>query len=177
MSNSATITSSTLPSAAAPYVLQRDEGEHLHFLNHLATRKVAGDASGSMTAIEFFAPRGFGPPLHCHDTEDEVMVVLEGEIAFRSGDVETVGRSGATVFLPHGVPHTFQVLSETARFTTVTADRTRPPVFDAMVATLGTATDVAELPEPGEIDAGRVAQVCGEHGIEVLGPPPAPLAD
>ena len=158
-----------------PYVLARDEGEHFHFLNHLATRKVSAGDTGSMTVVEFSAARGFGPPLHRHDHEDEIMVVLDGEIAFRSGDAELIGRDGSTVFLPHGVPHTFQILSDEARFTTITASRVGAPVFDLMVAELGEPTDEAVLPTPSEIDPGRVAAVCAAHGIEILGPPPAPL--
>jgi hypothetical protein len=33
------------------------------------------------------------------------------------------------------------------------------------------------MPAPVEIDPGHVAAVCARHGIEVLGPPPAPLDD
>jgi len=171
-----TTTHETLPDGSRPYVLARDEGDHVHFLNHLATRKVTAGVSGSMTAVEFVAPRGFGPPLHCHDSEDEIMVLQAGEIAFRSGGEETIAGDGATVFLPHGVPHTFQVLSDTARFTTITASTAGTPVFDRMVGELGESTDEPELPVPGAIDPGLVAAVCGAHGIEILGPPPEPLA-
>ena len=170
-----TTTAPTITDSSEPYVLETDQGEHRHFLNHLATTKVAPGASGSMVAIEFFAARGFGPPLHVHDDADEVMVILDGESSFRSGDMETSAGAGATVFLPHGVPHTFQVLSETARFTAVSASKAGMPRFDRMVAELGESTDEPTLPEPVEIDPGRVAQVCAVNGIEVLGPPPAPL--
>ncbi|MEM7271654.1 MAG: cupin domain-containing protein [Actinomycetota bacterium] len=158
-----------------PYALGRDEGDHLHFLNHLATVKVRPGETGAMTAIEFVAPRGFGPPLHRHDEEDELMVILDGEIAFKSGDTEFTGNAGTTVFLPQGVPHTFQVLSATARFSTITAATTGRPGFDRMVDTLGQPTPAATLPDPIEIDPGQVAAACGANGIEVLGPPPSPL--
>lgn len=163
--------------AMTPSVLDRDEGDHLHFLNHLATRKVSASGGGAMTAVEFLAPRGFGPPLHCHDDEDEVMIVLDGQIRFSASGQDRVASTGATVFLPHGVPHTFQVLSETARFTTVSASRAGAPRFDGFVAALGTPTDVAAIPEPEAIDPGEVAQACAAYGMEVLGPPPAPLTD
>ncbi len=173
MTNTAhTHTGSTLPDISSPYVLERDEGDHVHFLNHLATRKIGAGQDGSMSVVEFLAPRGFGPPLHCHDHEDEVMIILEGEISFISGDDEFTGRTGATVFLPHGAPHTFQVLSETARYTTINASRSGPPVFDRMVVELGEPTDTPELPEPTEIDPAEVATVLGANGITVLGPPP-----
>jgi quercetin dioxygenase-like cupin family protein len=159
----------------APSVLARDEGVHHHFLGHLATTKVRAGETGAMCAVEFVAPRGFGPPLHVHADEDEVMIVLEGEIVFRAAGTETVAAAGATVFLPHGVPHSFQVLSETARFTAITASRVSTPVFADMVATLGTEVDEPTMPMPAEIDPVEVARVNAEHRIEVLGPPPAPL--
>ena len=77
--------------------------------------------------------------------------------------------------MPHGVPHVFQVLSDEARFLTVTAGRSSAPGFDEFVRALGTPTDPQALPAPVEIDPGHVARVCADHGIEVLGPPPAPL--
>ncbi|WP_420452612.1 cupin domain-containing protein [Ilumatobacter sp.] len=160
---------------AGPYVLGRDEGEHFHFLNHLATRKVTAGERGALTAVEFVQDRGFGPPLHRHADEDEILVVLEGEIAFRSGEDEFVGAAGSTAFLPHGVPHTFQVLSESARCLAICASRERSPRFDRMVAALGEPTPRPTVPAPVEIDPGHVAEVNAAHGIEILGPPPAPL--
>ena len=99
-----------------PYMLAAGEGEHRHFLNHLATTKVGPGRDGVDDGHRVPRPARIGPPLHVHDDEDEVMVVLDGEIAFRSSDSESIAPAGATVFLPHGVPHTFQVLSDTARF-------------------------------------------------------------
>jgi quercetin dioxygenase-like cupin family protein len=159
------------------YVLARDEGPHLHFLDNLATVKVTAGESGSMAAVEFSAPRGFGPPLHCHRDEDELVVVLDGEVAFRSGDDEAIATDGACAYLPHGIPHTFQVLSPTARMLSITSSASTTPVFDLMVTALGSATDEPTIPAPSPIDPAHVALVCADHGVDVLGPPPAPLAD
>jgi len=167
--------SSSLPSNEAPYVLATDDGEHRHFLNHLATTKVDAGESGSMAAIEFSAPKGFGPPLHVHHDEDEVMIVLEGEVAFRSGDDEQIGVAGSTVYLPHGVPHTFQVLSESARCTTVAARLHGAPLFGRFVAELGEDLDAPVTPAPVDIDPAAVAEAGARHGLTILGPPPAPL--
>lgn len=152
------------------------DGDHRFFLNHLATIKIAGGESASgMSAIQFTAPRGFGPPLHRHREEDEIMYVVDGEIRLDIGDTPTVATPGTVVSMPHGIPHVFQVLSEEATFLTVTAGRSNSPGFDVFVRALGTPTDPQSLPAPVEIDPGHVARVCAEHGIEVLGPPPAPL--
>ena len=158
-------------------VLDRDEGEHLHVLGLLATVKATAGETGSMTAVEFVADRGFGPPLHCHRTEDELVVVLEGEVAFRSGETETIAKTGASAYLPHGVPHTFQVLSESARILSVTASVDGVPQFDKIFKTLGTPTADPVMPTAApKIDPGELAVVHAQHGIDILGPPPAPLA-
>ena len=172
------MTSTSVPSHRAlsapdPYLLDRDEGTHFHFLNHLATVKVTGAESGSMSVVQFVGTKGFGPPLHRHNHEDELFVIFEGEMRFFSGDLEIVGGPGAHAFLPHGQPHTFQVLSETATFTNVTSSREVVPQFDEMVSTLGEETSSFTLPEPGPIDPARVAEVCGYYGIDILGPPPS----
>lgn len=158
-------------------VVAPGEGKHLEFLNHLATIKFAAGPADSMSVVEFMAPRGFGPPEHSHNHEDELFIVLEGELEFRTGGVEITGTPGTLALLPHGEPHTFQVLSEMARFVNVTASNAMPPRFDKMVAALGTPTDRTSLPEPSYIDPARVAEVCAAHDIEIVGPPPAPLPD
>jgi quercetin dioxygenase-like cupin family protein len=158
-------------------VVPAGEGDHHFFLNHLATVKVAaGDSKSGLALVEFVAPRGFGPPLHAHNEEDELMYVLDGEIRIDLGDDDsTVVSGGAVVTLPHGVPHVWQVLSAEARFLTINAGRREGTSFDQFVAALGTPTEPGALPEPIQIDPGHVALVCAEHGIEVLGPPPSPL--
>ncbi|MGM0818217.1 MAG: cupin domain-containing protein [Actinomycetota bacterium] len=159
----------------APEVIAPGSGHHLHFLNHLATLKVRAGEDGALSVVEFTAPRGLGPPLHEHEDEDECFVVLSGEVAFHVADDRLTAGEGGVAFLPHGVPHTFQVRSETARFLCVTGSRVQAPRFDRMVVDLGADAPEGRLPEPGPVDAGRVTEVCRAHGIAVLGPPPAAL--
>lgn len=165
----------TTDQARAPEVIAPGTGHHLTFLDHLATIKVRPGTTGTMSVVEFLAPRGFGPPLHRHADEDELFVVLDGELAFHAGADRLEAGAGGVAFLPLGQPHTFQVLSPTARFTCVTASRAAVPRFDRMVTALGEPVAVPRLPDPGYIDATRVADVCAEHGIEIVGPPPAAL--
>lgn len=165
----------TTKGARVPQVVDAGSGHHLHFLNHLATVKVSAHGTGAMSVVEFQAGRGIGPPLHLHADEDELVIIHEGEIACESGGERILAGEGAVVLLPCGVPHTFQVRSDLARFTCVTASRTAVPRFDRMVAELGVPTDVPSLPTPGYVDATRVADVCTRHGITIVGPPPEPL--
>lgn len=156
----------------SPTLLARGEGEHFHLLDTVYTAKISSEQSrGAITAMEFVAPRNFGPPLHRHDAEDELLYLLDGEVWFSCGDVEALHSAGAVVWLPRGLPHTFQVRSETARLFHVST----PAQFERFVAALGRRTDDPALPEPEEIDPAHVAEVCRQFDIEVLGPPPEPV--
>ena len=152
-----------------------DEGSHFHFLNHLASVKVAAEGERSMSVVQIEADRGFGAPLHQHEHEDELFVVLDGELRFFLGDDVLEGPAGSIAYLAATRPHTFQVVSDTARILNVTASRTHAPRFDEMVSALGVPTDPKNLPAPVPIDPAHVAEVCGQFGITILGPPPAPL--
>lgn len=157
----------------SPTILARGEGDHFHFLDNLYTAKLTGEhTNGQMTVMEFLAPKDFGPPLHRHDVEDELFYVIDGDIWFSCEDSEGVHGTGAVVWLPRGRAHTFQVRSDTARVLQVST----PAQFERFVAALGRPADQPVLPEPEEIDPGHVAAVCAEFSIEVLGPPPAPVA-
>lgn len=157
----------------SPVLVTRDEGERFHFLSTLHTAKIYGEqTNGVLTAVEFLAPRNFGPPLHRHEAEDELFYILTGELWLSCGDVEAVHGEGSVVWLPRGLPHTFQVRSETARVFTVST----PAGFERFVATLGQPTDSRALPDPEEIDPAHIAEVCRQFSIEVLGPPPPPVA-
>lgn len=93
------------------------------FLNTLVQVHVAAsDGSDGLSVLEHRAPFADSPPLHVHDTEDEIFHILEGD--FRVQVANDVGRYGAgTVVLgPKGVPHTYRVESSAGgRFVTVTA--------------------------------------------------------
>jgi quercetin dioxygenase-like cupin family protein len=153
-------------------LIARDEGEHFHFLDTVYTAKVNSEHSlGALTAMEFLAPKNFGPPVHIHTAEDELFYIVDGELWLSCGDAEAVHGAGAVVWMPRNVPHTFQVRSETARVFQVST----PAQFERFVAALGQPTPTAVLPEPAEIDPERLVDVCAQYGIEVLGPPPAPV--
>jgi quercetin dioxygenase-like cupin family protein len=161
--------------ARDPEVIEPGIGHHLHFLNHRATIKVRGGGSGRFSVVEFEAARGIGPPLHVHADEDELFLVHDGEVTFHQGSNRWTLGAGGVAYLPATLPHTFQVRSTTARYTCVTASHAGSPTFDRMVAALGETVAEPSLPVPGYVDATQVADVCRQFGIEVIGPPPAPL--
>ena len=96
------MTTATAPTIDDLLAVPAGAGDHYHFLNHLATVKIgAGDSRTGMNAVEFTAPRGFGPPLHVHTDEDEIMYVIDGRIRLDVGEEAVYAESGTVVSLPH----------------------------------------------------------------------------
>jgi uncharacterized RmlC-like cupin family protein len=84
--------------------------------------------------------RGSGPAaLHVHHLDDEAWHVLEGRLRFRFRDREVDAPAGSTVFVPAGVPHTYQAVD--ARYLIV-----MPPRLAALIAELQAARDPAAHP-------------------------------
>lgn len=174
--DTADMSHTTTTTVTQPSLTEAGAGDHLHFLNHLATVKTPHERTISgMNAVEFTAPRGFGPPLHLHHEEDEIMYLVDGTLLLVVNGEEREASAGAVVALPAGVAHTFQVTSTEATFLTVAGGRRDAATFDVFVTAMGEPTTTATLPDPVEIDPGRVAAIAAAHGIEILGPPPAPL--
>jgi quercetin dioxygenase-like cupin family protein len=75
--------------------------------------KLEGAQSGDATnVLETEAAPGQGPPLHFHETQDEWLYVLTGTFRFRLEDDVVPAPPGTFVFIPRGVPHTWQNVGE-----------------------------------------------------------------
>lgn len=142
------------------------------FLDTLVTFAVAhDDGSDGVSVIESVAPRGDSPPYHVHRTEDEVFHLLEGELVLLvDGETRRV-QAGETCLAPKGVPHTYRVMSEQARWLLVT---TRGD-FERFVRELARPATTPTLPTPSGPPTPEQARTLAEaglrHGIELLGPP------
>ncbi len=157
----------------APIVAGPGEGEALWFLGVLATVKSTAETTGGAVAvIEHLAPQGSGSPLHVHSREDEWFYVIEGELTFWVGGETSVAPAGSFVFGPKGIPHTFMVSSEQARFLLVT----EPAGFEAFMRAGSVPAERLEIPpaptEPPDMAA--MSALAAEYGLEILGPPGIP---
>lgn len=147
--------------------------EQRWFLNTLHTVRVRHDAGvDGISVMESLAPHGDSPPLHVHETEDEIFHVLEGELRVRAGDTELRIGAGETILAPKGVPHTYRVEShEGARWLLIT----RRGDFESFVHSLSRPAERPELPTPQgpptPEQADALAAAAREHGIELVGPP------
>ncbi len=77
---------------------------------------VRGEQTGeSFSLIQIDVQRGAEPPAHVHQREDESYYVLSGSIQYYVSDQEILANAGDYVYLPKGVTHQFQILSDRAR--------------------------------------------------------------
>ena len=155
-----------------PVLLAAGEGSHTWGMRACITVKVAADAveDRRTSVIEILAPADFGPPLHIHHEEDEIIQVLEGTVRVACGDqLHTLG-VGGFAFLPRGVPHAFWVEDGPARMLNVFT----PGGVEAMFVDSGVPADAQRLPEPGTVQAGAMEPYQERHRVEMVGPPIGP---
>jgi quercetin dioxygenase-like cupin family protein len=146
--------------------------EQLWFLNGLVTVRVAHDQGGDgVSVLESLVPQGESPPLHVHETEDEIFHVLEGELRLRAGDADMRIGPGETILAPKRVPHTYRVESPVARWLVVTTQGD----FERFVRTISRPAERSELPAPqgppSPEQTEALAAAGRQHGIEFVGPP------
>ncbi len=152
-------------------VLESQQGRALWHLGALMNFKALGEeTNGQFWAAEGLADRNLAVPLHSHSREDEFWYVLEGEIRFTIGDEIRTGGAGTFVYIPRNVPHTFQVISETARWFGVGT----PAGLDQWFFERGEPAAALTLPPPPSAppNVEMIVASLKAYGTETLGPPP-----
>jgi mannose-6-phosphate isomerase-like protein (cupin superfamily) len=162
-----------LPTAepAAPYVAH--QGEAVWYGDSLFEFLVPSDATGgAMSVLRATMVEGFGPPRHIHTREDEVFLVVEGDVLFDVDGRRRVAGPGTSVWMPRGVPHTFRVQSPVAVLIGVMT----PGHFEELFHNLSIPAARRALPEPGTapLDIPTVMAEQRRLGTEVVGPPLSP---
>ena len=108
-------------------------------------------------AFETNSEPGQYVPVHIHPTQDEFILVQEGELHLKLGGVWSVARAGDLVRMPRGVPHGYfnkGAVPARALFWVAPAGRLRQ-----LFETLHDMTDVVE-----------VVRVSAEHDVDFLPP-------
>jgi quercetin dioxygenase-like cupin family protein len=143
--------------------------------SRFAWHQTAASTEGVCAVAEIHVRPGGEPPVHVHGGEDELYVVLAGEITFsRGGELIDAG-PGTSVFLPRGVEHGFVVRSEQAHVLMILTPGGLELAFDR----LGVPTDrddaapPAGPPSPDEVLAFN--RTFAEFGVTFTGPPLAAL--
>lgn len=146
--------------------------ERFWFMNTLVVVKSShSEAPDGLAVLEHRVPGNDAPPLHVHRTEDEIFIVLEGELRLVIGGQERRARAGDALCAPKNVPHGYRVVSANgARFITVTAHGDFERFVKAVARpALGEGLPPASAPTPEQIAA--LAETAKKYGIEFVGPP------
>lgn len=152
-----------------PQALQPDEGDALWFFGMLVLIKIAGESTGGQFClVEQRGRRGVATPLHLQVNDQETFYVLEGELQFYLDGHEPLRASaGATVYVPAGAPHAFEVLSDTARWLDFTT-----PNHEAFFRAAGEPARELAMPPDMPPDMEKVMAAAGRYEVAILGPPP-----
>jgi len=162
-----TITAHTT-SAVEPYLTHN--GEARWYGDSLFEFLIPNEATGGkLSVFRATMPEGFSPPRHIHTREDEVFLVLDGDVCFDVDGRRLQAGPGTSVFMPRGTPHTFRIESAAATILGVIT----PGAFEQLFRKLSIPAGERALPEPGVVPF-DVPAVMAEQirlGTEVVGPP------
>jgi quercetin dioxygenase-like cupin family protein len=125
--------------------------------------KIAGeDTQGRLAVVEHpFAVGALVRP-HVHTREDEISIVVEGQIGFRSEDREAVLGPGGYIIKPRGQVHAmWNAGSVPARMIEIIT----PAGFE------GFFRGFADLNDAGPVDPARLAALAVEFGLPYAEPP------
>ena len=134
----------------------------VHHWNGTRYRTILGtvETGGAMSITYGEAGPFNGPPAHTHDREDEILIVLEGEMIFEvAGERFSRGPMG-TAFVPRGTPHSFMTGANGARCLTVLT----PGGFEGFFAEV--ARSRFQMPR----DMAAVAEIAARYGSRFTGP-------
>lgn len=105
------------------------------------------DTGGALSVVEHPFEVGSLVPPHVHTREDEVSIVMEGSIGFRSNDQEVVLETGGYIVKPRGQVHAmWNAGAEPARMIEIIS----PAGFEGFFREMVAITSVRP-PEPEEI--------------------------
>lgn len=128
--------------------------------------KVTGEESLGLVSVLSGVVHSGGTPLRIHESEGEVVIVIEGELDYQVGDDRGALTSGGILWFPRRVPHAVANLSqEPRRFITVVTPSGIEDFFRGQRDYL-TSGAAGHLPDPQ-----RLAAVPGAALRRVVGPP------
>lgn len=162
----------TLPETSGAYLVASDQGEAIWFNGGLCIVKAGGpQTQDRMAAVEFRVPAGFAAPHHVHHHDDEMFVVLDGDVRFRLGDDIVEASAGSLVYGPREAGHSF-IADTDARLLLLFA----PAGTERFFREAGRPAEALTLPPEDEprLDRELLIKIAAVHGSDIIGPPIEP---
>jgi quercetin dioxygenase-like cupin family protein len=156
------------------YVAAAGQHQQLAWMNG-STLEILVDSvvsNGQVLIMRSNTARGSGVPVHVHQREDEIFLLLNGALTVWAGDQRWELSGGGVAFLHKGVPHTYFVTSDTATILEVIAPGGLEQAFREAGWDLRTP-----LPDGWACMPDTVAAAMAKVGCTILGPPPDSPSD
>lgn len=128
----------------------------------------SAETNGAFSLVKTLLRKGFAPPLHVHEREEESSYIIDGEIMYEVGEQTFIAKAGDFVHLPRNIPHSFNLVSETAS----TLLLITPGGFEEMFIACGRKAEALELPpfagKPPAAFFEKLASVNEMLGVTIL---------
>jgi quercetin dioxygenase-like cupin family protein len=150
-------TGTSREASLAPVIAHPSDGVSVRaFGNEIAFKLTSEQSGGALVVGLATVPAGNAVPPHVQEGEDELFIIVDGAYRFSVNGSETNAEPGTLVFIPRGVPHSFQVLGERAGRHWVLSS---PGGFDRFFS------ECAEVfAEPGPPNFARLAAIGAAYG-------------
>ncbi|MFJ3825049.1 cupin domain-containing protein [Streptomyces nodosus] len=131
----------------------------------VTTKLSAEETGGALGITHFSAVQGERAPRHAHTLEDEIFIIEGGDVRLTVGDRTEIVNGAGVLFLPRGIPHSYLVESETARFYVVTT----PGGFERFFSQAGYSADLGKSAPVGESwSVDRTVEFAENLGLGVI---------
>lgn len=150
------------------YIAQSNEHQELEWIGGgRMSILLDGEATnGQLTVVRSQLRAGAASPLHSHQNEDEMFVLLKGDGIFWVGDERHEVGEGGSVFLPRDVAHAYRFVTDVDLLTLCT-----PSGIEGFFR--GAGRDLKDpRPDGFEITMQAMAAAAIAGGQQILGPPP-----
>jgi quercetin dioxygenase-like cupin family protein len=128
------------------------------------------DTGGAYAMVDASLPASAGAPPHTHTREDEIFIILEGEVEFTSGGIVTLAKAGDHVFQPRGVTHSFKVLNNGARAITIWTPGGLEAAYKQIAVRAKSLELPSNVPQPTPAELGQIAKIFAKYGYTFAAP-------
>lgn len=154
-----------LMAAGKPVLAKPDLTNSYWYIGHMLSVLLdSSDTGGKFSLLKMTEPRGLEPPPHIHTREDEIFMLLDGEMMFTCGGKNFHAKTGDSMFLPKNIMHSFQVLTDKAEVMIMLTPAGLEKFFIEMS---GKAPEMKTPPMPsGPPDIPRLIATAGRYGVQ-----------
>jgi quercetin dioxygenase-like cupin family protein len=153
------------------YALTREEGQSVWFMGKARmTIKATGEqTNGTFALVEEVLPPGYATIYHSHQTEDEAIYVIEGEITLICNNQKIKAGPGTYTFIPRNTPHGYRVeAASQARILLLIT----PGGFEQFFIEAGEPATGPNPPPATAPDRQKIMALAAKYHNDILGPLP-----